>query len=99
MDFAADSEWAGDEPSFTSPWFTTSARSITVNPFDALDRFDLEVLLAGTVDPAQVQQVQLDLEYVEGGFADRRTLLLKQGRAGTGGCGSPRAPASPTGIG
>ena len=81
VDFAADSEWAGDEPSFTSPWFTTSARSVTVNPFDALDRFDLEVLLAGTVDPAQVQQVQLDLEYAKDGFADRRTLLLKQGES------------------
>ncbi|WP_370942047.1 hypothetical protein AB5J62_23360 [Amycolatopsis sp. cg5] len=79
VDFASDSEWAGDEPSFTSDWITTTARAVTVNPFDALDKFDLEIL-TGLLDPS-IAQVQLELEYVNGAFADRRTLVLKPGES------------------
>lgn len=83
VDFGGDTEWVGEEPHFESDWVTTTASSVPVNPFDAFDRFDLEVLLGKDV-PAAVKQVQVELVYEDTstGFKAAKTMTLAPGEPG-----------------
>jgi hypothetical protein len=80
VDFTGDAEWIGEEPHYESEWETTTAGSVSVNPFDAFDRFDLEVLLSKEV-PATVKQAQVELVYEDPGtgFKAARTMNFVPG--------------------
>ncbi|KQZ28929.1 hypothetical protein ASD50_18810 [Mesorhizobium sp. Root552] len=80
--FAADSEWEGNEPHFSSDWIVETGQAPQVNPFDAVDRLDVEVTVASDVaDP--VQQVQVDLLYDDPavGMRAERSFNFKPGDA------------------
>lgn len=80
VDFTGDAEWVGEEPHYESQWETTTAGSVSVNPFEAFDRFDLEVLLGKEV-PATVKQAQVELVYEDPdtGFKAARTMTFVPG--------------------
>lgn len=84
VDFAGDSDWEGDEPHFETDWITTTGPAVDVNPFAAVDRFDLEVLPAGDLKGTEVLQVQVELLYEDGptGFKAARTMTFEPGAAG-----------------
>lgn len=83
VDFTGDAEWIGEEPHYESEWETTTAGSVSVNPFDAFDRFDLEVLLSKEV-PATVKQVQVELVYEDpgSGFKAAKAMIFTPGDPG-----------------
>jgi hypothetical protein len=60
--FASDSEWEGNEPHFTSGWIVETGQAPQINPFAAVDRLTIEVVLGKDV-AEPVQQVQVELEY------------------------------------
>jgi hypothetical protein len=61
--FAADSEWEGNEPHFTSDWIVDRAQAPQVNPFDVVDRLDLEIALGNGIAAPAIEQVQVELVY------------------------------------
>ncbi|HMR48571.1 MAG TPA: hypothetical protein PKE40_03975 [Arachnia sp.] len=77
VDFSGDSEWDGEEPHFESEWVVDTARAITVNPYSAFDRFDLEVLPAQPM-PQEVRQIQVELVYENPatGFKAAKTMTF-----------------------
>jgi hypothetical protein len=81
VDFGSDTEWEGDEPHFESDWIVSTAQSITVNPFEAVDRFDLEVVPGNDLSGSGVTQVQVELEYQDPatGFRAARTMTFAPG--------------------
>src|SRR5262249_17693419 len=56
VEFTAQSEWVGKGNRVTSPWITSRARALTLDPLDVIGLFDVPISL-GTIDPT-VQQVQ-----------------------------------------
>jgi hypothetical protein len=84
VDFGGDSEWEGDEPHFESDWVTTTDQGVPVNPFSAVDRFDLEVLLGNDLVGSEVKQVQVELVYHDPGsnFRAARTMTFLPNDAG-----------------
>jgi hypothetical protein len=83
VNFAPDSEWIGNEPHVSSDWIVTRDRQLTLNPFDVVDLFDLEITL-GKLD-ADIEQVQIELDYTDeaAGFSAQRTFMLNPGAPST----------------
>jgi hypothetical protein len=81
VDFGSDSMWVGDEQHFDSDWVVTTDRSPQVNPFSAVDRFDLEVVVASDVRADEVNGVRVDLAYEDpvAGFSASQTYDFKPG--------------------
>jgi hypothetical protein len=79
VQFSAQSEWVGKGNRVTSPWITSRARVLTLDPLDVMALFDLTLSL-GTIDPT-VQQVQVEVSYDDttNGFSDHRSFLMKAG--------------------
>jgi hypothetical protein len=81
VQFDPSSPWDGDELHFSSDWQTRTERSLLIDPFSAVDRFDLEVTLGRM--SGDVQQVQVELQYHDPAtaFAAARTLTFAPGGA------------------
>jgi hypothetical protein len=79
VDFTGDNEWEGDEPHYEAGWVTTTGPSVGVDPFSALDRFDLEVVVGSDLAESDVRQVQVELVYEDPGtgFRAARTMTFK----------------------
>jgi hypothetical protein len=79
VEFSAQSEWVGKGNRVTSPWITSRARALTLDPLDVMALFDLPISV-GSIDPT-VQQVEVDVAYDDAasGFSDHRSFLLKAG--------------------
>ena len=80
VEFASDSQWVGNELHFESDWQVTTSPSVLIDPFEALDRLDLEVAL-GSIDTSQIQQMQVELAYDDPaiGFEAQKTMVMKPG--------------------
>lgn len=82
VQFAGDSDWVGNEASYESDWIETTAQAVNVDPFAALDRLDIEVVLGDDVarNPS-IKQVQIDLAYdsPDGTYHAQKALSLKPG--------------------
>ena len=61
VQFSAQAEWIGKGNRVTSPWITSRARALTLDPLDVMALFDLPISL-GSIDPT-VQQVQVEVNY------------------------------------
>jgi hypothetical protein len=79
VEFNAQSEWTGKSNKVTSPWITTRARALALDPLDVIGLLDLPISI-GTLDPS-VQQVQVEVSYKDAAnsFSDDRTFVLKAG--------------------
>jgi hypothetical protein len=79
VQFLANSEWVGKSNKAVSPWITTRAQAITLDPLSVIGLFDLPISI-GVLDPS-IQQVQVEVSYEDpaNGFSDDRTFVLKAG--------------------
>ncbi|MCA9962654.1 MAG: hypothetical protein KC423_00365 [Anaerolineales bacterium] len=80
--FKPDSPWVGKEAHVVSPWRTSRARQLTLNPLDEIGLLDVEVTL-GEIDAADVSQVQVELLYDDTAneFHHEKTMILRPGEA------------------
>lgn len=82
LHFKPDSPWVGKEAHVVSPWRTSRARQLTLNPLDEIGLLDVEVTL-GEISPADISQVQVELLYEDAAnaFRHERTMILRPGEA------------------
>ena len=76
VQFDPNGPWDGDELHYSSDWVTHTERSLQVDPFSAVDRFDLEVGLGRVGE--EVEQVEVEVAYHDPatGFTAARTLTF-----------------------
>jgi hypothetical protein len=77
--FNAASDWVGKDNRLTSPWITSRAPTLSLDPLDFFGLLDLPISI-GTVDP-NVASVDIELQYTDdaNGFTAHRTFHLKPG--------------------
>ncbi|QJP16072.1 hypothetical protein G3545_21965 [Starkeya sp. ORNL1] len=78
VDFASDSQWEGNEPHFESGWVLTSSQAPDINPFQALDRLQVDIVATKDLVKAGIEQTQIELDYDDptAGMRATRTVVL-----------------------